>query len=117
MTFSFDCIFYFVSDLDHSIAFYTDVLGLRLVSRDVVARLEIDGIMIELVPARDPEMIQGQGNGRLCLKTDDTSQAVGRLRELGVAVEPTQEVQNGFITSFRDPDGNELCLWQYRATS
>jgi hypothetical protein len=32
--FRFDCVFYYVSDLDRAIAFYTNALGFRLSSRD-----------------------------------------------------------------------------------
>jgi 2-hydroxy-6-oxonona-2,4-dienedioate hydrolase len=34
MTLHFDCVFYYVSDLERSVRFYTDVLGFKLVSRN-----------------------------------------------------------------------------------
>jgi len=51
MKIQFDCVFYFVSDLDRSVRFYSDVLGLRLKSRDAVARFNVDGVLFELVPS------------------------------------------------------------------
>lgn len=51
-TFRFDCVFYYVSELDRAIAFYTAVLGFELASRDAVARFRIDGVLFELVPSR-----------------------------------------------------------------
>jgi catechol 2,3-dioxygenase-like lactoylglutathione lyase family enzyme len=36
--FSFDAIYYRVSDMDEAIKFYRDVLGFKLTSRDYVAR-------------------------------------------------------------------------------
>jgi len=39
MKFHFDCIFYYVSDLERSIRFYQDVLGFKLVSLDAVCAL------------------------------------------------------------------------------
>ena len=38
------------------------------------------------------------------------------LRELaapGVSVGTVTAVGNGWLASFKDPDGNELVLWQY----
>jgi catechol 2,3-dioxygenase-like lactoylglutathione lyase family enzyme len=37
---SFDAVFYHTSDMAKSIAFYRDVLGFPLVSRDYVARFD-----------------------------------------------------------------------------
>ena len=52
--FRFDCIFYYVRDLDRAIAFYATVLGFRLSSRDAVARFNVDGVRFELVPTVMP---------------------------------------------------------------
>jgi len=50
MRFRFDCVFYYVTDIDRAVSFYTDMLGLKLISRDVVARFDIDGVLFEVVP-------------------------------------------------------------------
>ena len=111
--FHFDCIFYYVSDMDRAISFYSDVLGLRLTSRGVVARFDIDGVLFELVPGRDKGNLTGDGNARLCLKVDDISQAMEYLKMNGTDAGEIQKVENGKLASFEDPDGNEICLWQY----
>jgi len=49
--FHFDCVFHYVSHMDLAIRFYRDILGFKLISRDVVARFDIDGVLFELVPA------------------------------------------------------------------
>jgi catechol 2,3-dioxygenase-like lactoylglutathione lyase family enzyme len=113
MRFNFDCVFYYVSDMDRAIAFYSDVLGLRLSSRDVVARFDIDGVMFELVPSRDRGKLGGKGNARLCLKVDDINQAAEYLKMNGVEAGEIQEVENGKLACLRDLDGNEICVWQY----
>ena len=41
LKFAFDSVYYHVSDIERSIAFYRDVLGFRPVSRDYVARFEV----------------------------------------------------------------------------
>lgn len=111
MRFHFDCIFYYVSDLDRAVRFYEGVLGLKLTSRDFVARFDVDGVLVELVPAK--EMPSGRGNARLTLRVDDIQAAVVHLRQQGVSISTPEPKANGILATFHDPDGNELCLWQY----
>ena len=113
MIFHFDCVFYYVADMETSVSFYSDVLGLRLISKDVVARFGVDGVQFELVPNRDRRKLRGDGNARLCLKVDDITQAVEYLKMKGIHSSEIQKVENGKLASFQDPDGNEICLWQY----
>ena len=110
--FRFDCVFYYVSDLDRAVAFYESVLGLRLSSRDAVARFLMDGVLVELVPTRDPRLLSGQGNARLTLAVDQVETAVRELRGKGVPVSDVKQVSNGRLASLRDPDDNEILLWQ-----
>jgi predicted enzyme related to lactoylglutathione lyase len=111
--FHFDCVFHYVEDIESAISFYSDVLGLRLASRDVVARFDIDGVLFELVPAREKGKLKGEGNARLCLKVDDIGHAVKYLRMKGVSVGEIQKVENGRLASLEDPEGNEIYIWQY----
>lgn len=113
MNLRFDSVFYYVRDLDAAISFYTGALGLRLRSRDAVARLDIDGVLLELVPTGDDTKVSGQGNARLCFAVEDVKEAAALLGKRHVAVDPVRAVGNGFLAAFRDPDGNELALWQY----
>lgn len=108
----FDCVFYTVRDLDRAVAFYTEVLGLRLVSRDVVARLDLDGVSVELVPTSGGTGWQAAGNARLTLAVDDLGATATDLAARGVAVSAVRRVDNGSLVTFADPDGNELVLWQ-----
>ena len=112
MNFHFDSVFYYVSDLERSIQFYRDVLGFRLLSRDVVARFDVDGVLFEIVPG-DKGQLLGNGNARFCLLVDDVAQALDELRAKGVPMEGPHAKSNGVLGCFRDPDGNEICLWQY----
>ena len=112
MQLSFDAVFYYTSDLDRAIRFYRETLGLRLTSRDYVARFDIDGVLFELVPG-PPEKISGHGNARLCLRTDNIQNVSDQLRAKGVAVSAIDKKANGLLAEFKDPDGNEVCLWQY----
>jgi catechol 2,3-dioxygenase-like lactoylglutathione lyase family enzyme len=107
-----------VSDIERSLTFYRDVLGLRLVKRQTGTapylatvtgfegvRLEIallqpadGGSMLELLqyvshpaPATD-RATNRPGNGHLCFKVDDVRGAGAELRRRGVTLvsEPTE---------------------------
>jgi catechol 2,3-dioxygenase-like lactoylglutathione lyase family enzyme len=110
---SFDAVFYYVRDLDHSIAFYREKLGLPLVSRDFVARFDVDGVLFELVPAPRNEVVSGPGNARLCFQVKEMKEAVAQLKSHGVETSDIKVEPGGLLAFFKDPDGNELCLWQY----
>ncbi len=110
---SFDAVFYYVRDMDRSIRFYREKLGLPLVSRDFVARFDIDGVLFELVPAPKNEPVSGAGNARLCFQVQEINQAIAQLRSKGVETSEIKSEPGGLLVFFKDPDGNELCLWQY----
>jgi catechol 2,3-dioxygenase-like lactoylglutathione lyase family enzyme len=109
----FDAVYYHVTDTGKSIAFYRDVLGLRLTSRDYVARFDLDGVLFELVPNPRGNVLPGTGNARLSLGVADIRQATGELQGRGVETTPVKEEPGGLLSYFKDPDGNELCLGQY----
>jgi catechol 2,3-dioxygenase-like lactoylglutathione lyase family enzyme len=110
---SFDAVFYYVTDLDRSVDFYRNVLDFPMVSRDFVARFDIDGVLFELVPAAGERPVSGSGNARLCLQVQDIYETAAHLRARGVATTEVKAVTGGLLAFFSDPDGNELCLWQY----
>jgi catechol 2,3-dioxygenase-like lactoylglutathione lyase family enzyme len=112
MEFHFDCLFYYASDLEAAIRFYHHVLDFRLISRDVVARFEIDGVPLEIVPAPAKGNLRAPGNARLCLRVDSVEQALKELRAKGVRTGSAMDKSTGVLGSFEDPDGNEICLWQ-----
>lgn len=109
----FDAVYYNVSNMEKSIAFYCEVLGFRLVSRDYVARFDLDGVLFELVPNPPGNALPGTGNARLSLGVTDIGQATRDLQARGVMTTPVKEEPGGMLSYFKDPDGNELCLWQY----
>lgn len=109
---TFDAVYYHVTNMDKSVAFYRDVLGFRLTSRDYVARFDIGGVLFELVPNPPGQVLPGTGNARLSLGVTDIKQTTRALQARGVATTPIKEEPGGLLSYFRDPDGNELCLWQ-----
>lgn len=111
--FHFDCVFHYVSDMEVAIRFYRDVLGFVLTSRDLVARFDIDGVLFELVPAPFSGNPRAPGNARLCLRVENVQQVLNELRAKGVRTSAAVDKGAGVLCSLEDPDGNEICLWQY----
>ncbi|MFW6436823.1 MAG: VOC family protein [Halococcoides sp.] len=105
-----DFVHYLVSDLDESVAFYRDVLGLTLDTKldDVGwAELALDPttIALEESPEVDP------GGAAVAIAVDDVEAAVEELREHDVTIsqEPfeTPVCDMAHVT---DPDGNPIVL-------
>lgn len=110
---TFDAVYYHVADMEKAIAFYRDTLGFRLVSRDYVARFDLGGVLFELVPNPPGNALTGTGNARLSLGVADIREATRELQARGVSTTPVKDEPGGLLSYFKDPDGNELCLWQY----
>jgi len=121
-------VFYYVSDMERAIAFYTSVLPFRLVFRDPVW----SGLVMTNDPSPDPvklgllaiegpvpQHVEQRGErqlfagGTLSLRTDDVVADVSRLRALGVTIlEVLAPGDWGAGALFLDPDGNRLMLYQ-----
>jgi catechol 2,3-dioxygenase-like lactoylglutathione lyase family enzyme len=111
---SFDAVFYYVKDLQAAISFYRDTLGLPLTSEDFVARFDLDGVLVELVPAPPESLCTGGGNARLCFSVDNLEETLAELHARGVVTSEVQNKKGGRLAFFHDPDGNQLCLWEYK---
>ncbi len=113
LKFSFDTVFYYVTDMDASITFYRDTLGLPMVARDYVARFDLDGVLIELVPLPPGTVVPGSGNARLCFSVANLERTLQEMHACGIRTSKIKEKKDGKMAFFRDPDGNELCVWEY----
>lgn len=115
----------FVSELDRSIRFFTETLGLALEQRfgDHWASVKAaNGLSIGLHPASEESPAGRKGSITIGFNVDESIEtAVHRLKELGVKF--TKEIfQDGYsrIAYFADPDGNEYYMielkseWQER---
>ncbi len=112
---SFDTVFYYVTDVEKSIAFYRDTLGLPMVSEGRIARFDLDGVLIELVPLPPGTVVPGSGNARLCFSVANLQETLEQMRKQGISTSKIKEKKDGRLSFFRDPDGNELCLWESAA--
>ncbi|WP_418357514.1 MULTISPECIES: SMU1112c/YaeR family gloxylase I-like metalloprotein [Shewanella] len=113
-------------DYSRSKAFYTQVLGLKVIAENYRQardsyKLDLalpDGSQVELfsfngAPKR-PSFPEAQGLRHLAFKVDDINQVVQHLQQHGVEVEPIRvdEYTNRQYTFFSDPDGLPLELYQ-----
>ena len=112
MSLSFDAVFYYVTHMEESIAFYRDTLGLPMVSHDYVVRFDVDGVLFELVPVPPGTVVPGNGNARLCFGVSDLAATLRQLHARGIQTSDIKTKHGGKIAFFRDPDGNELSLWE-----
>jgi predicted enzyme related to lactoylglutathione lyase len=108
----------FVSNMDRSVRFYTEVLGLKLTNRfgDSWATVEAGkGLTIGLHPASPKYPVPGtKGAMMLGLEIDEPIEGmVARLNEKGARVKGSVvRDEMGNFVHLEDPDGNEIYLWE-----
>jgi len=110
-----DHVWFWVADMDRSVAFYRDVLGLVLVHRSGDEWAEFEGGAVRLaLHGSGTERVRPEG-GTVVLRVSDLDASRLRLEGLGVAFdEHVGEVPGlGRFVSFTDPDGNRLQLFEY----
>lgn len=111
-----------VMDLDRSIAFYRDQLGLKLTRRveikennaEIAFLEDPDGNAIELTRWRDKKQLtEGDNFDHVAFGVKDLNPTIERLRKQGVAIamEPFKlKGESNQIAFIKDPDGNWLEL-------
>src|ERR1700722_20226893 len=107
----------FVTNIDASLKFYNEVLGLKISSHygDHWASVEAGSFTIGLHPKSDKNPAPGTlGSIMIGLGIDESIDvAAARLKSLGVTnVGEIQRDQGGSFVHFHDPDKNELYLWE-----
>src|SRR4051794_6923307 len=102
-----------VSDMDRSVAFYRDILGLKpTYTTPYWSQFDLGNGQLGLHPklegAQDPLATFGKG-WFLGLKTDDIQALRSTLEGAGVKVHGDyHDVPGGTVLDFEDPDGNTL---------
>ncbi|MBP6020634.1 MAG: lactoylglutathione lyase [Burkholderiaceae bacterium] len=116
-----------VGDLDRSLAFYTDVLGMRLLRRSdypdgkftlafVGYQDESEGAVLELTHNWDTSTYDlGNAYGHIALEVEDAYDACARIKEKGgkVVREAGPMMHGQTVIAFvEDPDGYKIELIQ-----
>jgi predicted enzyme related to lactoylglutathione lyase len=105
-----DYVHYEVSDLQKAVAFYRDVLGMKLTAPgEFWAELEVGSTTIGLcVP---PPGVSGPPGCAVALAVDDVSEAVEELRAKGVTiVAGPEESPVCYWAIIKDMDGNFIWI-------
>ena len=104
-----DEFFLWVRDFPRMRVFYHETLGLPIAYENPhFAELEAGAVSIALHAEREPHA--AGTNSFIGFTVRDIDAVVEGLRRRGVKVPPVQEEAFGRITSFRDPEGNEIGL-------
>jgi lactoylglutathione lyase len=112
-----DHVWFWVADMERSVTFYRDVLGLALASRsgDEWAEFDTGAVRVALHGAGDDR--DRPDGGTVVFRVGDLDASKLRLEGLGVTFdEHIGEVEGlGRFASFADPDGNRIQLFEYDA--
>ena len=107
-----DYSMYRVSDLERSIAFYRDVLGLKPNGQGEGWAEFLAGDDAVVLGAFDFDMSKVGGGAYIALAVDDVKRAVEELKKKGVRIDGEiwdfPSVCDGVM--FLDPDGNRIAL-------
>jgi catechol 2,3-dioxygenase-like lactoylglutathione lyase family enzyme len=109
-----DHVYYWVRDMDASVAFYRDVVGLSLERRDGDEWAEFDAppVRLALHGTRDVP----PGSGTVVFRVEDLDAARWTLERRGAVFDEFTGEVEGFarFATFRDPDRNPIQLIEYR---
>jgi catechol 2,3-dioxygenase-like lactoylglutathione lyase family enzyme len=104
-----------ISDMDQSIQFYVEKLGLKLKTRygNQFAEVECPGLTIALHPAFEHGPRPGNSESlSVGLGVEDIDEAIASLKGKGVAMDRISNDGPVILAFFKDPDGNPLYLSQ-----
>jgi catechol 2,3-dioxygenase-like lactoylglutathione lyase family enzyme len=111
---------YNVANMDRAVAFYRDVLGMRVLDTNpwwssldcFGARIGLHGGDGRPVPAVPRDAHGALAGATLTLRSTDLDADVAHLRRNGVEVVATSDNPWGRLAVFLDPEGNVLKLMQ-----
>lgn len=104
-----------VSDMDASLAFYVDRLGLKKTAEIYPewAKLEIPGNPVTYLGLKLVIPPEGSGGEVTTFVVPDIRATIAQLRERGIVVEDPRHLAGGVLLAFfEDPDKNRLAVRQ-----
>lgn len=110
-----DHVYYWTVDMDRAVAFYQEVLGLKLVRRDGGnwAVFDAGGRQFALHGAIEGHPVS-PGGATAVFSVQDLDEARAMLADRGVEFGHEGDVQGyARFASFKDPDGNTVQLIEY----
>ncbi|HEY3676871.1 MAG TPA: VOC family protein [Candidatus Tumulicola sp.] len=108
-------VMYPVTDIERSVAFYSDIVGLKKsgLESPVWVEFDVDGTTFGI---GNFEQVGVPGTaGSLALEVVEMGAAKAALEEKSVETADTFETPICFISGFSDPDGNRIWLHQSKS--
>jgi catechol 2,3-dioxygenase-like lactoylglutathione lyase family enzyme len=107
-----DVVYFYVRDLERSIAFYRDVLGIPVEGDDHWAEATLENGVRFALHATEGDADLGSGTLKVDFEVANIEDAAARLRAAGVEVGETERDDWGAACEFVDPDGYRLHLFE-----
>lgn len=115
-TLDLDHVYYWTTDMDRSVKFYEDVVGLKLIRRDDGnwAVFDAGPVQLALHGAIEGRPFRA-GGATAVFRVDDLDGARAALEARGAEFEEHVGEVEGFarFASFHDPDGNVVQIIEY----
>ena len=107
-------ISYYVSDLQQSIVFYRDLLGLKLLlNNDAWAEFSVDGQRLAIYEEKDNTNVNNQSGATVYFEAYPIENMVKALQSEGIVFDGQIEIYPyGKLILFSDPDNNSLGLYE-----
>ena len=105
-------VYLYVSDMERSLRFYRDLLGLRLEGDNDWQEAALHETRFALHRAHEGTGQLSAGTIHVNFEVADLNEAVERLAAAGVTVEPAMRDEWGASAKVVDPDGYELYLFE-----
>ena len=109
---SVSVVFLYVTDMQRSLPFYRDLLGIPLEGDDDWQEATLGGTRFALHKTREGIGELSSGTIHVSLEVADADAAAERVRGAGVAVKETMRDEWGTAVQVVDPDGYEVYLYQ-----
>jgi lactoylglutathione lyase len=105
-------VYLYVSDMERSLAFYRDLLGIPLEGDDHWVEAELGGTRFALHATHEGVSELSSGTMHLDFQVADADASAEKLREHGVDVRETMRDAWGTAVEIVDPDGYRIQLFQ-----
>jgi catechol 2,3-dioxygenase-like lactoylglutathione lyase family enzyme len=107
-----DAVFYQVCNMDRSVGFYSDVLGLELARREGNDWAEFNAGGATLALSGELAVAPQKGGATVVLRAEDLDALSSKLDAAEASRGPVEDMGGARMLSFHDPDGNEIIAIQ-----
>ncbi|MFN8121828.1 MAG: VOC family protein [Thermoleophilia bacterium] len=107
-----DTVFYQVCNMDRSVTFYRDTLGLPLARREGNDWAEFDAGAINLALSGELAVAPQRGGATVVLRVEGIDEIAASLKAAGTVVGSVDDLGGARMVDVYDPDGNQVVLME-----